>query len=333
MRKGGAVSEINYACFFIAILRRIRCRVIIMKIGYVTHYDRTTAATAKRLGFDCIEAFIEPNSPMDITKMSSEAYNAIMNDMESHNIIFGSLSTGINHLCANEDERKFNNDYFKSAIKRCRDFGTEVLMVNPGGNRNISVRDNLAVYKKVFSEYAEAAEKYGVKIAMENCPHQGGYPLTIGNIGYSPEAFDEMMRLVSSESIGLEFDPSHFTWQFIDYLALLRVYKNRIYGFHAKDTEIDEKRLGRYGIYGNMVEDSGEHFCGYWRFRLPGYGQVKWREIFKILQENFYKGTITIEHEDPVFSGIAVVDGKNVNLTEVGLSIGLKYLRQFDILF
>jgi sugar phosphate isomerase/epimerase len=42
---------------------------------------------------------------------------------------------------------------------------------------------------------------------------------------------------------------------------------------------------------------------GWWRYRVPGLGQVDWRRIIDILYEAGYDGVVSVEHEDPVWGG------------------------------
>ena len=42
----------------------------------------------------------------------------------------------------------------------------------------------------------------------------------------------------------------------------------------------------------------------WWRYRIPGMGQLDWRAIISALVEIGYQGAIDIENEDPVFPGL-----------------------------
>ena len=108
----------------------------------------------------------------------------------------------------------------------------------------------------------------------------------------------------------MEFDPSHLVVTGIDYLKALRDFGSKIVHFHAKDTEIDRETLGNCGIYGK----------GWWRFRIPGWGDINWQKIFSLLLDIGYDYAMVIEHEDPVFTG---------ERNDEGLRRGLKVLRQF----
>jgi sugar phosphate isomerase/epimerase len=100
-------------------------------------------------------------------------------------------------------------------------------------------------------------------------------------------------------------------FQFIDPVAAAREFASRIYILHAKDTEVLEPELARGGLYS---------LKGYWRFRLPGYGQCDWAGLFQVLREASFDGNVIIEHEDPVFHG---------DLYEQGLRIGKRFLAPF----
>jgi len=178
--------------------------------------------------------------------------------------------------------------------------------VNAWVPREASLDDKFAAYNRIFGELAKVARDKGCLIAIENCPH--GF----ANIAWSPANWERMFNDLPTKTVGLEYDPSHLVWQGIDYVAALRKFGSRVYAFHAKDTEIMPDKLSYGGIYGS----------GWWRFRIPGHGDINWKRLFTILDDLNYGGDIIIEHEDPVFSGAR---------RDEGLRLGLKFLRQFVV--
>ena len=75
----------------------------------------------------------------------------------------------------------------------------------------------------------------------------------------------------------INYDPSHFVLQQLDYLAVHRPVHERIQGFHVKDAEFRPSgRVGVYGGYQPWVERPG-------RFRSLGDGQVDFTQIFTLL--------------------------------------------------
>lgn len=94
----------------------------------------------------------------------------------------------------------------------------------------------------------------------------------------------------------MSFDPSHLVWLGIPNIPdVIRRYGSQIYHFDGKDTEILRERLARQGILGSA----------WWRYRLPGLGELDWSAIFSALADIGYEGIIAIENEDPLCQGAA----------------------------
>ncbi len=152
---------------------------------------------------------------------------------------------------------------------------------------------NLQLFADRFGPVAEAAERRGLRLAIENWMGFGGHvPFRPANMGGSPDTWDAWFGAVPSMALGLEFDPSHLFWQGIDYLRALYEFKDRVYHVHAKDTEMLPERRYRGGLNGD-----------YFRFRIPGYGAINWTAFISALDEIGYDDGVAIEHEDPIYSG------------------------------
>ena len=91
-----------------------------------------------------------------------------------------------------------------------------------------------------------------------------------------------LRRSTISPHVGLQFDPSHLVWQFMDPVQAARDFADKIYDVHLKDTEILWHVLRRGGI--QPVNDAR-----WWRFRVPGYGSVDWKGFFSVLSEAGYR--------------------------------------------
>lgn len=156
---------------------------------------------------------------------------------------------------------------------------------------------------EVFKTFIELAEKHQVKLCFENCP-------LMGNIAISPYMWEVLFEKLDSEQVGLVFDPSHLVWQFIDpYENILR-YGHKIFHVHGKDCEVRRDALHRFGIlhgFSHKIStgQQGENAIhkNWWRYRLLGLGDLNWNKIIANLYEIGYEGTISIEHEDPVWEG------------------------------
>jgi len=137
------------------------------------------------------------------------------------------------------------------------------------------------------------AAKYGVtKIALEMHP---------GFCVYNPHTLLKL-RSAAGNAIGVNFDPSHMFWQGIKPGEAIRVLNGAIYHFHAKDTKLNMANIHINGVLdtcgSNNVLDRS------WVFRTVGYGHdyIEWKEIISALAATGYKGSISIEHEDPLMS-------------------------------
>ena len=58
----------------------------------------------------------------------------------------------------------------------------------------------------------------------------------------------------------------------------------------------------------------------WWRYRIPGLGEIQWNKLVSNLFEAGYDGVISVEHEDPVWEG-------TMEKVQKGLLIGQKTLR------
>lgn len=294
-----------------------------MKLGYVCdRYTEDQVAFAGRSGFNGMEIMVDYNHNLDIDHMSRHDILRIREEFEKNNVEILTVCTSLNLLDSDLELRKRNINYMRRMIYLVKDFGTDIITTNVWGNRQVKPEENIAIFEEIYTPVAKLAEEEGVRIAFENCPHYLGYPYVLGNIGYSPEMWRLMFEAVPSRSLGLEFDPSHLYWLGIDYLYALRKFADRVYAFHAKDTEIDEAARNEYGIIGRQVGAKSIWDFGWWKYRIPGWGMINWKEIYKILFDVKYEGPMIIEHEDPVFDG---------PYRPQGLKMGLEYLRKLDI--
>ncbi|HEV7348121.1 sugar phosphate isomerase/epimerase [Telluribacter sp.] len=89
----------------------------------------------------------------------------------------------------------------------------------------------------------------------------------------------------------INYDPSHFVLQQLDYLQFIDFYHERIKAFHVKDAEFNPSgKQGVYSGYQGWVERAG-------RFRSLGDGQVDFAGIFSKLSQYNYDGWAVLEWE------------------------------------
>jgi len=121
------------------------------------------------------------------------------------------------------------------------------------------------------------------------------------DVGYeihpSEDVFDGATFEMFLEAVGnhkrcnINYDPSHFLLQQMDYLAFIDIYHERIKAFHVKDAEFNPTgRQGVYSGYQGWVNRAG-------RFRSLGDGQVDFGGIFSKLAQYGYDSWAVLEWE------------------------------------
>ncbi len=283
-----------------------------MNIGYVANGVKPAEALgqAARLGFDGVELGFSWGTPCDLDPWTPDDTRRACDEVAKSGAKILAITTGwANHLAPDQAGRDHAFANMLKAIELAPQLGTGVVTCNAFGDPAQRPEKQVKLFGQVFGEYARRAEDKGVRIGIENCPHcHTEHGIQIGNVAYTPALFDQLFDAVPSTAVGLEYDPSHFFWLGVDYVGAVRRYADRLVYMHAKDTEVLRDRLGQVGIYGD----------GWWRYRMPGMGQVDWERIARALAEVGYRTGVVIEHEDPVFEGARF---------EEGLSLGLKFLR------
>lgn len=116
-------------------------------------------------------------------------------------------------------------------------------------------------------------------------------------------------------AFGFNFDPSHFGYQGVDYLGFLREFGRRLFNVHVKDVWWSATPTAA-GVFGGHVDFGvdGRH----WDFRSPGRGRIDFESIVRLLDQQGYKGPLSVEWED------ALMD------REHGAAEALRFVRALD---
>lgn len=131
----------------------------------------------------------------------------------------------------------------------------------------------------IFDHYAE----HGVDIGFELHPGEDLFD------GATWEMF--LDRAKEHKAAMINYDPSHFLLQQMDYLAFIDLYHDRINAFHVKDAEFNpDGRQGVYSGYQPWTQRAG-------RFRSLGDGQVDFAGIFSKLTQYGYDSWAVLEWE------------------------------------
>jgi sugar phosphate isomerase/epimerase len=129
----------------------------------------------------------------------------------------------------------------------------------------------------------DAFDDAGVDVAYEIHPGEDIFD------GTSFERF--LKALKSHKRCTINYDPSHFVLQQLDYLDFIDIYHERISAFHVKDAEFNPTgRQGVYSGYAPWIERAG-------RFRSLGDGQVDFSGIFSRMAQYGYSSWAVLEWE------------------------------------
>jgi len=119
-----------------------------------------------------------------------------------------------------------------------------------------------------------------------------GFEIHPGEDVFDGATFEMFVDACEGNSAAMiNYDPSHFLLQQLDYLEFIDLYHDRINAFHVKDAEFNPNgRQGVYSGYQNWTERAG-------RFRSLGDGQVDFAGIFSRLTQYGYDSWAVLEWE------------------------------------
>lgn len=179
-----------------------------------------------------------------------------------------------------------------------------------------TVRENLELVKEIWEPILDHAKDQGVKIAIENCPMlftddewPGGQ-----NLMTTPAIWRDVFDILDYDNLGINYDPSHFVWQQIDYIRPIYEFKDKIFHVHYKDIKIYPDRLADVGVMAAPLQ--------YMSPKLPGLGDVDWGKYVSALTDIGYDGYSCIEVEDKAYE-TSIDDAKRAVRQSV------RYLRNF----
>jgi len=262
---------------------------------------------ASEEGFSCVELMCWPMGKAErryagVTHIDVAGFTksdaAEMNDMLGEaGVSISGLGYYPNPLAPDTKEAKVYVDHLKKVILAAETLGVGVVNTFIGRDWTKSVDDNWPRFKKVWKPLVKYAENHGIRIGIENCPMlftddewPGGK-----NLAHCPAVWRRMFEEIPSKSLGLNYDPSHFVWQQMDYVKPLWEFGDRIVHVHAKDARVDPDRLADVGILATPLK--------YHTPKLPGLGEVDWGRFISVLGDAGYDGPVCIEVEDRAYEG------------------------------
>jgi sugar phosphate isomerase/epimerase len=283
-----------------------------MKLGFVSailpeYTLEQVLSFAHQAGFSSVELMCWPPGKserryagvthIDVTNLSMDAMEKIQDLLSIHKMAISGLGYYPNPLSADKAEAELAVTHLRKVIDAAAALGLGVVNTFVGRDPALSVDTNWPRFLEVWRPLIAHAESRAVKIGIENCPMlftQDEWPGG-KNLATTPAVWRRMFHDIPSPNFGLNFDPSHFIWQQMDYLGPLAEFKDRIFHVHAKDARIDGASLDQHGVlaYPNLWHTP----------KIPGLGDVRWGAFCGALSDTGYTGHVAIEVEDRAFEG------------------------------
>lgn len=302
-----------------------------MKLGFITAIldnssFKEVITTAKEIGYECLEVACWPVEKasrryagvthIDIEALDDKKIEEIKTYCKEKKIEISALAYYPNTITDNLEKRNQYINHLKNMIKTAPKLNVGIITTFIGRVENKTVEENLEIMKEVWTPIIKLAEQYKVKIAIENCPMLFDSQQWPGgqNLMTTPAIWRKAFALIPSDYFGLNYDPSHFVWQKIDYIKPLYEFKDKIFHVHFKDIKIYPDKLNDCGIMAYPLQ--------YMSPKLVGLGDINWGSYVSALTDIGYDGYACIEIEDKAFEGTSEKIVKSLKL-----SYG--YIRQF----
>ncbi len=277
-------------------------------------------------GMECVELACWPKGKaerryagvchIDVEELNDEKINYIKEYTKSRNVEISSLAYYPNTLDEDLEKRQVYINHLLKLIEASSKLGINMVTTFIGRVPTKTVEENLEIVKEVWTPIIKHAEKFNVKIGIENCPMlftndewPGGQ-----NLMTSPANWRKVFSLLDSPNLGINYDPSHFIWQQIDYIKPIYEFKDKIVHVHYKDIKVYKDKLDDVGIMATPLQ--------YMSPKLPGLGDVNWGKYVSALTDIGYTGYTCIEVEDKAFEQ-SYEDAKKA------VELSVKYLRNF----
>jgi len=231
---------------------------------------------------------------LDVSSLDDAQVAAVKAQTARHGVVVSSLGYYPNPLVADEKEASVYIDHIKKVITASARLGLGVMTTFIGRDHTRNIEDNWKLVEERWPSIITHAEQAGVRIGIENCPMLFSNDEWPGgkNLAISPKLWRRLFERFGA-TLGLNYDPSHLVWQFMDPVRPIYDFPDRLYHVHAKDVRILKHKLQECGIldFGWSVP------------KLPGLGDVDWQGFFAALTEVRYTGPVCIEVEDRAYEG------------------------------
>ncbi len=238
-----------------------------VNLEFVRHEDKSFewgVEKAAELGYDYVEPMVHLGRELlseagyfHSVSMYDDPYR-IKRACEKAGVKLSGLSAHC-PLCKPE----ISTEYLKQAVRFAYEAGAPVINTDEGPKPKwTTVAEDHVLMRYVLREAAFLAESRGILIGIE--PHQ--------QYTKHPDGLDKIYHLVSSPSLGINFDTGNSYLCGHDPYVWLERVKDRLVHLHAKDISVQQSDSERGKVTGTPVGCA----CG--------EGVIDWKRIIQICQ-------------------------------------------------
>jgi sugar phosphate isomerase/epimerase len=145
----------------------------------------------------------------------------------------------------------------------------------------------LKLFAEIWTPILDVFQAEGVKFGLEVHPTEIAFDIA--------SAENALKAINYHPAFGFNYDPSHFGYQGVDYVAFIRKFADRIFHVHMKDVWWSSKPT-EAGVFGGHLNFGDAR--RFWDFRSLGRGSINFEEIIRALNDIGYWGPLSVEWED-----------------------------------
>lgn len=280
--------------------------------------------TASALGIQALEIGTgnfspAPHCDLDLLLHDVSARRSFLEKINSHGLRLVALNCSGNPLHPDESIAKSHAEITRKTVRLAGLLGVDRIVCMSGcpGDSPASKYPNwvVASWPEDFLEVltwqweARLLPFWGDVQAMARAEgiQKLCFELHPGNCVYNASSFRRLREAVGP-TMAVNLDPSHFFFQGIDPLMVIRSLGDSIAFVHAKDARVDPANLA---LNGSLDLQPGRPVRELvWAYRTLGYGHGEsfWADFVSALRSIGYDGVLSIEHEDPLMDSDEAIE-------------------------
>ena len=204
-----------------------------MQLGFVSAFCRTSPSTgiidfAAETSFGCVEWMCWPPEKanrryagvthIDVVNLTPARRSRIRKPRPDTGVAISGLGYYPNPLDPDPEHRRQVSAHLKKVIEAAARLETKIVNTFVGRDGSKMIADNWPIFEQVwpisFATPRGTASRSASRTVRCSSARTNG--LAGGNLAHSPAIWKTMFEKIPSRSWGLNFDPSHLIWQWID---------------------------------------------------------------------------------------------------------------------